>query len=1155
MKCLRAFYCVTIMISLLLPAAPTGLAHAYSAPYSAGLIRPSLSTVPASAGQNPTPNPYPAPPPPAAPIAQLAPAAVLAGPSVSPTFRQATLNPGDTDSFQITVNTGDAPIDKADIMFAFDLTGSMGDEIAQAKASAQAMAQAIRAQLPNSWFGVGSFMDYPGTFAYPGYSAAYGDAASGDVPWRLNLSPTSALPDFIGAVNSLTLGYGVDDPEDYTRALYELGQLGQIGWRKGAKKIVVLFGDAPTHDLNFGGSNFGGDPGLDSIAQTPDDLDFETVVQDLAAKQISVLAIDSGSTPASAATFKGMSIGFAGLGGTGGQYFVLSNTADLPNAVVQLVHNETLTIDDLSLKVTPGYETWVTLTPPTKINVPAQTAETFNVSVTPPAGTVAGYYPIAIQTVADGVILGITTVYVLVPAPAPGNDLGFQPYPNGFGSATFSAAADWAMFRQFFGSKQVEYNGGNRIFAADKFFQNQYSLSGGTSYGFGGLSLANFKSFAQPNAGSYALSKHVNLAADSDTPLEFTPMKNAITYAARTSYSLESAANASFFCGAFGVSPSLQFQYIKSLIANGSPAVVTISYVVDTAKPPNLPGNLAAVSVAPYRFDQPNADTANVFVYDSNAPGDTGYRLRFDLKNGTLRYDDTSPDPGSTGIIATWAQIQAAPCQLLVTPLDLFLRKGVPQWEVPIIGTSAANGGIAAAAASDAPAVNQPQVFVVRGSASLLVEDDSGRRFGFNDGVFHNDIPGAVYLVQPGAGPDDPGEYILPGGFQYRLWLVGTQTGRATLMTWLGSTFVELADVAVTEGSMIAINLAGDGATVSVSGDTSPTTATISINHLLGDEDRTATAGDLQVQEGQTVQMSYVVDQPPAGGIAAAAVGTDRFSVSSTGGPAAPYNLSLQRSGISGYSVFGAPGIMLDANSSQALSITDWTELSQVAIAVDEGRDGTVDNYITAPNASTAASVTVTAAPASVAVGGSETEITVAVRDQFGAYAPDGTAVTLAATGGVLSAASGATLGGLVTIKLTSGTEAGTVTVSAVAGDAAGETTVIFLPAAGDIRGTVFADLNRNGIRDGGEPGLAGVTILATGRGNGAGGAAVTGADGAYRIENVPITGYTVSAGPRAGLHFTTASSFDVDVVGAGADAPAIGGLYLQYLPRVANRR
>lgn len=333
-------------------------------------------------------------------------------PRVTPDRISVTLNPGESYNTQVHVFTGGSPISKGDVMFLFDRTGSMSDEIDQVKTSALQIMNDVRGQLPDTWFGVGSFMDYPGSYDYPGYSDIYGNASDGDVPWELNINPTDNITDVADVINELWLGNGEDWPEDYTRALYEVTS---VEWRPDTKKIVVLFGDAPTHDLDFAGYNFGGDPGLDGVAMTDDDLDFETVVQQVADEGLFVIAVDSGYDPESEATFKGMSIGYDTAPGTNGQYFQLDDPAQIPTAVVELIGEETQRIDRLSLQATEGYESWVQVPPP-EIDVGGNITKTFDITITVPSGTSLGSYPFQIQAVGDGNILGLTHVEVTVPS-------------------------------------------------------------------------------------------------------------------------------------------------------------------------------------------------------------------------------------------------------------------------------------------------------------------------------------------------------------------------------------------------------------------------------------------------------------------------------------------------------------------------------------------------------------------------------------------------------------------------------------------------------------------------------------------------------------------------------------------------------------------
>ena len=135
-----------------------------------------------------------------------------------------------------------------------------------------------------------AFQDYPGTYSYSGYTSTYGDTT--DKPYDTLQTVTSDSAAVTSAISSIYASGGADGPEAYTRVLYEAGN-GTPSWRTDSKKVVILLGDAPTHDEDFAGYNYGGDPGPDGIANTADDLQFEDVVQSLSNKKITVLAIQA----------------------------------------------------------------------------------------------------------------------------------------------------------------------------------------------------------------------------------------------------------------------------------------------------------------------------------------------------------------------------------------------------------------------------------------------------------------------------------------------------------------------------------------------------------------------------------------------------------------------------------------------------------------------------------------------------------------------------------------------------------------------------------------------------------------------------------------------------------------------------------------------
>lgn len=176
-----------------------------------------------------------------------------------------------------------------DVMFVFDTTGSMGGAIDEAQAEIQeAMAQ-IGASLPDVQFGLSEVSDYndvvnPGEFEY-----GIGD---GFVPWTLHVPITSNRSAIEAALLSLEAHGGGDNPEAYGRGLYESDANPAVGWRPGARGVIVLVADDVPHDneLNEGilsslwyesPFNTGIDPGADNTVGTADDIDWQGLLQKL----------------------------------------------------------------------------------------------------------------------------------------------------------------------------------------------------------------------------------------------------------------------------------------------------------------------------------------------------------------------------------------------------------------------------------------------------------------------------------------------------------------------------------------------------------------------------------------------------------------------------------------------------------------------------------------------------------------------------------------------------------------------------------------------------------------------------------------------------------------------------------------------------------
>lgn len=216
--------------------------------------------------------------------------------SLTPTIFTATLRPGESATESKLVSLAATP-PAGDILFMLDLTGSMGGALNNVKVNSTNIMNALRGLIPDSRFGAISHMDYLNYYSSCDYSFIYG--SSFDYPYRLDQSLTTILGDVSSSINALILGNGYDAPESYSRALFETANDAAIGWRSGAKKIVVAWLDMMPHDCNVyqiigkSGST-GASPGRDGIIGNTDDLAILDVLQDMADKNITLIVLNNG---------------------------------------------------------------------------------------------------------------------------------------------------------------------------------------------------------------------------------------------------------------------------------------------------------------------------------------------------------------------------------------------------------------------------------------------------------------------------------------------------------------------------------------------------------------------------------------------------------------------------------------------------------------------------------------------------------------------------------------------------------------------------------------------------------------------------------------------------------------------------------------------
>jgi hypothetical protein len=179
--------------------------------------------------------------------------------------------PEESDTLQFGSN-----INRGDVLFQMDTTGSMGGEISRLKSSlGGTIIPGLSASLPDVATGVSRFDDFP----------CNGFGSSGDVPFQLLQRITTDASAAQAGVNRLDRHSGGDGPESGFAALYQAasgegwtggctnipafdpavgnvpgvadGTIGGAGFRAGSVPIVVHITDAVSHARGEGGYNYG----------------------------------------------------------------------------------------------------------------------------------------------------------------------------------------------------------------------------------------------------------------------------------------------------------------------------------------------------------------------------------------------------------------------------------------------------------------------------------------------------------------------------------------------------------------------------------------------------------------------------------------------------------------------------------------------------------------------------------------------------------------------------------------------------------------------------------------------------------------------------------------------------------------------------------
>lgn len=364
--------------------------------------------------------------------------AAMLGPANAPVSFEAPAAHGQGGSEPVTACPGEPSLVRfdhelpavppaLDVVFAFDVTGSMRGVVRQMQAKATSVIDGTIARFDDAQFGVVSFADYP--------FAPYGDPA--DFAYNVDQAMTDDYDSVRSAIDRLVVKRGGDNYESYSRVFFEaVHPDNTMGWRSGARKILITFGDDFPHDDDLNEGIRSPDPHLPEVYRTgieppyldpgrsgdeghnldtSDDIDFQPALDDMFDANVTLIAIISPLLGTSGLDYWRQ---WAERTAAGGMAIFNREWADLAVIIPEHLATSTRRLSTLEITVSPPRHTaWVTTDPESyrDIEVPLEgLALGFDVVVTPPDGTYAGEYPITLSLRGDGVEYARRTIEVTI---------------------------------------------------------------------------------------------------------------------------------------------------------------------------------------------------------------------------------------------------------------------------------------------------------------------------------------------------------------------------------------------------------------------------------------------------------------------------------------------------------------------------------------------------------------------------------------------------------------------------------------------------------------------------------------------------------------------------------------------------------------------
>ena len=213
-----------------------------------------------------------------------------------------------------------------DLCFVVDTTGSMEDDIDNAKENMSNILDTLAQKTSDYRVSLIDYRDYESRTGY-----AY------DYPYKIQLSFTNDSEQIKNSIYNLDLGNGGDDKETVYSALIEASRL---DWREDAKKVIIILGDAPPLDpepetgytySDVSAALYASDIGLDY------DKSDKRVTDFIDGSLINVYSIGTNASDEATDFFREISED------TGGSFLSVDNASEVSDAIIDSIEQINIT--------------------------------------------------------------------------------------------------------------------------------------------------------------------------------------------------------------------------------------------------------------------------------------------------------------------------------------------------------------------------------------------------------------------------------------------------------------------------------------------------------------------------------------------------------------------------------------------------------------------------------------------------------------------------------------------------------------------------------------------------------------------------------------------------------------------------------------------